>query len=276
MTGPTGPIGVFDSGVGGLTVVSALLRRYPTADLLYVADQAHVPYGGRPLTEVRSFATGITRALVAWGCRAVVMACNISSATALADCRSEFPDLPVTGVLGPAVEAALRAAGGQAAPRIGVLATEGTVATGAYPAMLNSACRGALVTQVACPDLVPLIENGLKDPELVRRRCSEYLRPLSSAGCSAIVLGCTHYPLALDCLRAAASGLFQAVPAFVDPSDAIVDELEGLIPLGAGSATVRLLTTGDPGRFEAQAGVWLGGRRFVVGSAQWQGSDLRR
>jgi len=268
-----GAIGVFDSGVGGLTVAAALRRRFAGESILYVADQAHVPYGGRPLEEVAGFARAISRFLVESGCRAVVMGCNISSATALPDVALQMAPLPVLGV----IAAAARRAATFYPPRVGVLATEGTVATGAYGQQVRDANPRAEVSEVACPAFVPLVESGRADSEEALERAIAYLRPLAERECSVVVLGCTHYPFLLPVLRRAASDLFERMPVFLDPADEVAGALEAVAPdlrRTGDAAPSLLLTTGDPERFVEQARSFWPSEKFAVAVARWT-PDLR-
>ena len=270
-----GPIGLFDSGVGGLTVVRAVRRRCSGLPVRYVADQAHVPYGDRPPEEIRQLALEITQALLHSGCSAVIMACNISSATALHDALCAYPGVPILGVIEPAVSVALSVARGTA-PSIGVLATQGTVSTGMYPRTLGRLCPAARVTQVACPAFVPLIEQGTFDGPEVRRYCREYLAPIARAECSAVILGCTHYPYLLPALEETAAELCSEPPPFVDPADAVARELLARLQPVEGSqpAAAQMLTTGDPARFAEQLRVLLEWGDVRVGKALWRNGRL--
>lgn len=258
------PIGLFDSGVGGLTVARALARRLPRERLLYIADQAHVPYGGRPLTEIEGFAASLTGHLYEAGAKVVIMACNISSATAMGPVRRALGPGRVYGMIEAGARAALRASRG----RIGVLATQGTVHTGAYPRALG----GATVTQVACPRFVPLIEAGLMGSAEAKAAATESLRPLLEAQVDTIVLGCTHYPLFRDDLEAAASALGLGA-RFIDPADELAVELElalardGLLADRASGPHV-FGTTGPLRTFLAQ-------RASFVGDLSGEGAELR-
>lgn len=275
MTSSGGYVGLFDSGVGGLTVVHALLRRFPGQSVLYLADQAHVPYGDRSTAEVRAFALEITRFLIRSGCDAIVMACNISSATALDAAEKAYRPRPVVGVIRPAVRAALRAPQPDP-PRIGILATRGTVETGAYVHELSCGCPRATITQVACPALVPLIEAGELAGPRVHAACREYLEPLARAGCTTVILGCTHYPLLLPVLEDVASDVFERKPVFIDPADAVVDDLIARKRLTACSTAGerRLLTTGKRAVFALQVRRFLDADHVTVGRASWDGGTL--
>jgi glutamate racemase len=268
------PVGIFDSGVGGLTVAGALLRRNPCLPLLYVADQAHVPYGGRPLEEIRGFATAISAFLAQQQCRAILMACNISSATALASVSQSLSPLPVYGMIAPAVRVALQPfslSEYRDAPRIGVLATAGTVQSGAYAAALRSLHRRCQVTQVPCPKFVPLVEAGEIESAAAREAACEYLTPLAQARCQSIILGCTHYPYLLPTLQRVAADLFAYPVAFIDPAEALADALALQTPFDdRPSRPCLLLTTGDPDHFRRQIPRFLPNAVCEVRAARWQ------
>ena len=244
------PIGVFDSGVGGLTVARRILDLLPNERIVYVADQAHVPYGGRPLHEVRGFACGISAALFRHGCKAVVMACNISSAVALDHVRSLHTEGEVLGVIAPG---ACRAARATTNGRIGVLATAGTVQSGAYSRALHGLDSTLTVTEVACPDFVPLVEAGEENSPAAYSAAEAYLAPIRRAGADTVILGCTHYPFLLQALRSVWHS-----PAYVDPAEqtscALAEFLASasvLAPAAGNSACRHLLTTsGDPDIFQ--------------------------
>lgn len=252
---PCAPIALFDSGVGGLTVLEAIARRLPGESTHYVADQAHVPYGGRPLGEVRSFAAGLTAHAFGVGAKLVVMACNVSSATYAEEADRLYGRGRVLGVVVPgarAAEAATRAR------RVAVLATEGTVASGAYPAAFSRLDARLEVTQVACPRFVPLVEAGALEGAQAEDAVDEALAAVRRARADVVVLGCTHYPYLLPVLRRQAPDL-----CYVDPAEATAYEVEQRIAAFASparSAVHRLFTTGDPGAFEAQAAALLADR----------------
>ncbi len=273
------PIGIFDSGVGGLTVADALLRRHPRLPILYVADQAHVPYGGRPLEEIRGFATAISAFLARQNCRAILMACNISSATALPSVSQSLSPLPVHGMIAPAVRAALQLHTGSATappPRIGVLATAGTVQSGAYADALLSRNPRCQITQVPCPKFVPLVEAGEMESAAAREAACEYLTPLAQARCQRIILGCTHYPYLLPTLQRVAAELFPSPVAFIDPAEALADKLPIPPDPDESSPPLRLLlTTGDPEHFRRQIPRFLPDVPCEVRAARWQDRSLQ-
>jgi len=185
------PIGVFDSGLGGLTVARALLARMPHESLLYVGDTARVPYGPKSPDTVRRYAEQIADWLVASEVKAIVIACNTATAHALDHLR-EILSVPVIGVVEPGARAAV-----QATPQgsIGVIGTAGTIASGAYERAIHALAPGVHVHAYACPLFVPLVEEGWTDHPATRLIAEDYLAPLRAHGVDAVVLGCTHYPL---------------------------------------------------------------------------------
>lgn len=271
------PIGVFDSGLGGLTVVQRIRELLPRERIVYVADQAHVPYGGRELGEVCGFACGISAALLRYGCRAVVMACNISSATALTYVQAENPHLPILGVILPGAQAAAAQTRNR---RIGVLATEGTVKSHAYRRALHAIDPGLVVEEVACPAFVPLVESGELVSAEARQAAQSYLAPLKAAGVDTVVLGCTHYPFLLPILQELQPDL-----KFVDPAvqtacalaDALGRSRRRASPITPSTSPTHLLfTTGDSNAFSKQLQRFLpqGRQNCVVAQAAWAGDRL--
>jgi len=184
-------IGVFDSGLGGLTVVHELRRQLPHESLLYFGDTARVPYGNKSPETVRRYAREILEFLVGRDVKLVVVACNTASAHALEDLQGSAP-VPVLGVVEPGARAAVAASGGGP---IGVIGTAGTVRSGAYKRAIHALRPDARVFQRACPLFVPLVEEGWLDRPATRLIAHEYLDPLREDGIEALVLGCTHYPL---------------------------------------------------------------------------------
>ena len=191
MIGAGAPNGVFDSGLGGLTVVHELRRQLPGERLIYFGDTARVPYGPKSPDSVRRYALEITGWLVAEGVKAVVVACNTATAHALPALRAKFP-LPVIGVIEPGARAAVRAS---STGRIGVIGTAGTIGSGAYERAIVALRPDAYVASRACPLFVPLVEEGWLDTEATRLIARDYLEPLAAERIDALVLGCTHYPL---------------------------------------------------------------------------------
>ncbi|HEY6808845.1 MAG TPA: glutamate racemase [Gemmatimonadales bacterium] len=185
------PLGVFDSGIGGLTVARALFERLPHESVLYFGDTARVPYGPKSPDTVRRYSGEILQFLLRRGVKAVVVACNTSTAHALDHLVRASP-VPVVGVIEPGARAAIAAS---PSGRIGVIGTAGTVASGAYERAIRALRPDARVTSQACPLFVPLVEEGWFDHPAAELIAREYLAPLTAAGVDTVVLGCTHYPL---------------------------------------------------------------------------------
>lgn len=191
------PIGIFDSGVGGLTVYRALHERLPGERFVYLGDTARVPYGTKSLQTVERYAVEDARFLVSRGVKLLVVACNTASALALPAVRRAVP-VPVVGMIEPGARAAVAAASGASASsgaRVGVIATESTVKSGAYSKAIKELSPGVEVFERACPLFVALTEEGWAESDVARTVAEEYLRPLREGGVSALVMGCTHYPI---------------------------------------------------------------------------------
>ncbi|TAL44463.1 MAG: glutamate racemase [Salinibacterium sp.] len=188
------PIGVFDSGVGGLTVARAIIDQLPRESIVYVGDTVHSPYGPKPIAAVRGYALAVMDDLVAQGVKLLVIACNTASAAMLRDARERFTDgygIPVVEVIQPAVRAAVRHTRNR---RVGVIGTEGTVKSKAYEDAFAAASDLALFTQ-ACPRFVEFVEAGVTSGPELFAVAEEYLAPLKAAEVDTLILGCTHYPL---------------------------------------------------------------------------------
>lgn len=192
------PIGIFDSGVGGLTVLRAVRERLPAEHLVYLGDTARVPYGNKSAATIERYAVEDAQFLLSKGVKMIVVACNTASALAAPALRAQFPDVPVLGMIGPGARAAVAATQNR---RIGVIATAATVGSGAYEKRIREALAAAgddgpvTIISKACPLFVPLVEEGETDSEIARLVAAKYLNPLKSDGIDTLVLGCTHYPL---------------------------------------------------------------------------------
>jgi glutamate racemase len=245
-------IGIFDSGVGGLTVQRALLEALPGADTIYLGDTARLPYGTKSAATVTQYSLRSARVLEARGIDLLVVACNTASAVALPALRAALP-VPIIGVVEPGARAAVKATSGG---RIGVIGTAGTIGSGAYTAALHALRPDAVVVAWACPLFVPLAEEGWTDPadEVVRGVVRRYLAPLKAARIDTLVLGCTHYPL----LRAAIAAELPGV-TLVDSAETVAAEVKALLPTPPGrAASHQFLVTDTPEKFLAVAGRFLG------------------
>lgn len=259
-------LGVFDSGLGGLTVVRALRARLPAEDVIYLGDTARVPYGTRSADTILRYARGCAKVLTDRGVKALVVACNTATAVALEMLRAEL-DLPVVGVIEPGAESAVRLARalGATAGRIGVLGTARTISSGAYPRAVGVVSTRYEVVGQAAPLLVPLVEEGWVDGEVPRLAVERYLAPLIEAGAGVIVLGCTHYPVLREVIVEAAARLAGRPIGVVDSADATAEAVATLLEArgltrrpGAGRGRLELLVTDVPASFAAMAERCLG------------------
>jgi glutamate racemase len=255
------PLGVFDSGLGGLTVVRALREALPDENMIYLGDTARVPYGTKGASTVIKYALGCSRHMVDRGVKARVIACNTVSAVAPERLRVEL-DIPVLGVVEPGARAAVAAS---RTGRIGVLATAGTIASGAYPRAVAQVSTRAEVIGQPAPLLVPLAEEGWTSGEVPRLAIRRYLEPLARAGVDVVVLGCTHYPMLRDLIEAEVKDRIGPHVAVVDSAHATAQEVRSFLLTrglarapGAADARVKLLVTDVPGAFAETATRFLG------------------
>jgi glutamate racemase len=240
------PLGIFDSGVGGLTVLKALRRKLPHRDFVYLGDTARVPYGRKPAAMVAEFAYGITEFLRQLGVEGVVIACNTASASALPELAGHF-SIPIWGVIEPGVEAAARLT---RTGHVGVIGTKGTIASGAYQRRLEQ--RGLPVWARACPMLVHIVEEGLAASPECDLLLGHYLD--GRAAIDTLILGCTHYPLLHDAIQRVAG----ASVMLVDSAEALALAVSGSMRTGpASGAPGRIIhfVTGDPLAFAHTAAV---------------------
>ncbi len=268
-------IGVFDSGLGGLTVVHELRRRLPLESIVYLGDTARVPYGTRSPETVVRYARGCAQLLIQRDIKALVIACNTASAVALEILQAEL-DLPVIGVVGPGARAAVLAAREleieEGEPvRIGVLGTLSTVASGAYPRAVHGLSTRHEVTAHAAPLLVPLVEEGWLSGDVPRLAVRRYLSDLMSREIGVVVLGCTHYPLLKTLIAEEAAAISERSIRIVDSAEATAQAVEALLAdkeLQArdGRGDLQLLVTDLPGSFEQSASRFLG--EHVVSAEQ--------
>ncbi len=260
------PLGVFDSGLGGLTVVRALRERVPSESVIYLGDTARVPYGTRSPETVVRYALGCARVLVDRGAKAIVVACNTVSAVAIDMLRVEL-DLPVLGVIGPGARAAVASSGG--AP-VGVLATTGAILSGAYPRAIAALSTRVEVFGQPAPLLVSLAEEGWLEGEVPRLVVRRYLEPVIAAGTHTIVLGCTHFPLLKATIESEAAALAGHPVPVVDSAGACAEEVSaflrerGMATTRTAPGTLELLVTDVPKSFAVVASRFLGGEVGAV------------
>lgn len=235
-------VGVFDSGLGGLSIAREIRTRLPAEQILYVADTAFCPYGDRPDDEVRARSLAVCEHLVKRGAKVVVVACNTASGAALEHLRAELP-VPVIGTE-PAVKPAVAESRNG---RVGVMATTSTVRSARFRTLVEHYAGGAAVITAACPGLADLVEIGQQHGPAVRERLRELLRPLREAGVDTLVLGCTHYPFLADELRVVMGPevrLLDSGAAIARQTERVLAE-RGLLA-GSGVGDFLLETTGDP------------------------------
>ncbi|MBV8195248.1 MAG: glutamate racemase [Candidatus Dormibacteraeota bacterium] len=246
------PIGVFDSGVGGLTVLQEVRRQLPSERLVYLADLAHFPYGPRPQTEVRRLALGIIDTLSSLETKLVVIACNTATAAALNTARERF-DIPVVGVIAPGAQAAAAATRNG---RIGVISTEGTLRSQEYVHAIKEANPLATVLGVAAPGLVELVEEGSADTTMAEAALHEVVTPVLDWGADTLVLGCTHYPLLRRALARVVRGRRLRVIDSAETTAARVGrilEVNRLQSPRSSPGGVEVLVTAAPRRFTETA-----------------------
>lgn len=254
--GSDAPIGVFDSGLGGLTVLRAIRERLPGEGTIYLGDTARVPYGPKAAETIRRYAVEATEFLVGKGVKAIVVACNTATARALPDVEARA-GIPVLGVVEPGGRAAAAASG---SGRIGVIGTRGTISSRAYNEVIHAHRPEALVFEQACPLFVPLVEEGWTEEEVTRLAAERYLGPLLQEGIDTLVLACTHYPLLKPLLaRVVGPGV-----ALIDSAESTAAALElmlgssDLVNSSGVRGTSRYYVTDEAARFDLLARRLLG------------------
>ena len=250
------PIGVFDSGVGGLTVVRELEAQLTYEDYIYYADTAHVPYGSREPWELKGFALSITAFLVEQGCKMIIIACNTSTSLAYADLASRCP-VPFIGVIEPGVNEAIKVSKNG---KIGVVGTLATVNSGVYQKMIKEKNPRTEVVAVPCPRFVPLVEEGRVEGSEVEEIAGIYLKPLQERGVDTLILGCTHYPF----LRPVIERIMGEGVNIIDPARETVRRAAislqnlGLVNPIETKKSPLFYASGDPENFRKKGSSFLG------------------
>ncbi|GJM41120.1 MAG: glutamate racemase [Ardenticatenaceae bacterium] len=265
------PIGVFDSGVGGLSVLRHLQGQLPAEQFIYLADQGHVPYGSRSAQEIVQFSQGITQFFLQLKVKAIVVACNTASAAALSLLRQQFA-LPFVG-MEPAVKPAAQQT---QSGKVGILATGGTFASARYARLTAKYAQGVSVWEDPCLGLVPEIEAGRLDSPAVHQILQQALSPMLAAGIDTLVLGCTHYPFVLPVVE----GIVGTAVTIIDPAPAVARQTgvvlrrHNLLADESQVGGVRFITTGAAKPYLRQVEQLLNDQMVGVETAVWNGNQL--
>lgn len=250
------PIGIFDSGVGGLTVVREIIDLLPSENIIYFGDTKRCPYGPRELEEVKGFVFEIVEFLQKEGVKLAVIACNTGTAAGLVEAQARF-DLPIIGVIEPGAHAAVRATGCR---KVGVIGTVGTVASNSYERMIKTLDAGIEVHSQACPPFVEFVENGEVSGTEVRKVMAEYLQPLKEADVDVLILGCTHYPLLADIIAETMGEEVEVISSAKETAEEVKAILrrKGSFREEPAAPVRRFLTTGDVDHFLSLGKRFLG------------------
>ena len=252
------PIGVFDSGVGGISVLKAIREQMPEESVIYFGDQGHVPYGSRSLEQIQTFSEAITRFLLAQGAKIIVVACNTASAAALKYLREKFPDVPFVG-MEPAVKPAAEYT---QTGKVGVLATPATFQGALYASVVERFANGVELLQDTCPGLVQQIEQGNLDGEETRRILEEALLPMLEQNIDTVVLGCTHYPFVIPLIQRIVGDAKRV--RVIDPAAAVAKqvwrllEARGMRKESTSRGDIKFYTSGNPEALKSMLPVLLG------------------
>lgn len=268
----TSPIGVFDSGVGGLSVLRSIREQMPEESVLYFGDQGHVPYGPRSMGQIQSFSAGITRFLLDHGSKLIVVACNTASAAALTYLRESFPGVSFVG-MEPAVKPAAETT---KTGRVGVLATPATFQGALYASVVERFGAGVELFQHTCPGLVSQIEKGELDSAATRAILEDALHPMLEKNIDTVVLGCTHYPFVIPLIQEVVGGAERV--RVIDPAPSVAKQAKRLLetagmknPSGR-RASIRFFTSGDVESMKSMLPVLLG-EVGDVELAVWQNDE---
>jgi glutamate racemase len=268
------PVGVFDSGVGGLTVVRAIVDLLPGEPVLYVGDNGRFPYGPRSLEEIRGFALEIAEYLVGRGVKMLVVACNSIEVAAIAD-LAQAHGVPVVGVIDPGARAAVRATRNR---RVGLIGTEATVRSDAYAKAIEATGADVELLSVACPAFVEHVERGDTSSKELLGLARGYLEPLRSGGVDALILGCTHYPMLSGLIQLVMGEDVVLVSSAEETAKDVYSSLlsSGLLREDAAEPVHEFLTTGDPEAFRRIAHHFLGPALGGVGAVAVDAVEVGR
>lgn len=249
------PIGVIDSGVGGLTVAKEIMRQLPNEQIIYVGDTARCPYGPRPAEEVRTFTWQMTNFLLEKDIKMLVIACNTATAVVLDEIREKL-SIPVLGVIQPGARAAIKITQNH---RIGVIGTIGTVKSAAYEKALTQINKRTIVTSLACPKFVPLVESGEYNGAVAKKIVTATLQPLKNKGLDTLILGCTHYPLLEDLIHQVMGDRVKVISSGEETASEVSTILHHsrLLNVEEGEPEHVFFTTGSKTIFKKIASTWL-------------------
>jgi glutamate racemase len=262
----TNPIGIFDSGVGGLSVLRAIREQLPAENLIYLGDQGHVPYGARPMEEIQKFSEGITRFLLYQDSKIIVVACNTASAAALKTLREKFPEVSFVG-MEPAVKPAAEAT---QTGKVGVLATPATFQGALYASVVERFGADVELFQHTCPGLVSQIEKGELDTQRTREILQDALLPMLEKNIDTVVLGCTHYPFVIPLIEQIVGENVRVI----DPAPSVARqtqrllEAENLLNRSNASGRIQYFTSGDVPAVQSALAKLLG-RNDVIQKVKW-------
>lgn len=265
------PIGVFDSGIGGVSVLTAIRRELPTLDLIYVGDNAHLPYGEKTMEEIRTYTKGVIDFLVAKGCKVIVIACNTASAAALKFLRTEFPDTVFIGM-----EPAVKPAAEQTQTGVvGVMATTATFQGELFASVVERFANGVKVIQQPCPGLVQQIEAGELDSTETEKMLRSWIEPMQKQNIDRLVLGCTHYPFVRDAIHRIVGNKVQ----IIDPAPAIAKQVRRVLESRGkiteeGHGSITWYTSGNPIHF-ASTLLKLAGMNQKIHGLTWTDNHLQ-
>ena len=263
-------IGIFDSGVGGISVLRVIREQMPEESLLYFGDQGHVPYGSRSMEQIQNFSEAITRFLLEQGAKIIVVACNTASAAALKDLREKFPDLQFVG-MEPAVKPA---AEHTQTGKVGVLATPATFQGALYASVVERFANGVELFQDTCPGLVQQIEQGNLSGKETRQILADALLPMLEKNIDTVVLGCTHYPFVIPLIQQIVGKKVRVI----DPAPAVARQVGRLLEARAmrnkpgSNGEITLYTSGDPSALKTLLPVFLG-EMGNIQAVEWLGDS---
>ena len=268
MSAASRPIGVFDSGVGGLTVVRARMERLPLEDIVYFGDTARVPYGVKSVATIEHFTAQITEFLLRRDVKMLIIACNTMAAVAADVVHRLAAGIPVLDVIEAGARAAVAASPGR---RIGVIGTPTTINSNAYARRMHELDPAVRVYSQACPLFVPLVEEGWLDHEVTRLTAQEYLRPVLAEEVDSLVLGCTHYPLLKPLLRDVAGARVRLIDSALTTAELAAERLQlsGLARGGGGVADYRFVVSDVPLRFQTIGERFLGRSLGQIEKVDW-------